>query len=144
MVVKAAIVEEYRTEVGSFVFLSDGMVVSSLGSSLDNGDGSIEVNSLLCALCPASWTGGGSSDGSWDGEVSGIIGLCYFGCWLMEKLRKFHWYDYLVHILEMVEAPPVGCQMMELREAPLLVLWDVVSRDGVGSPCKRRCCQLCT
>ena len=54
MVVKAAIVEEYRTEVGSFVFLSDGMVVSSLGSSLDNGDGNIEVNSLLCALCPAS------------------------------------------------------------------------------------------
>ena len=55
---------------------------------------------------------------------------------LLKNLGKFHWEGYLVHIADLIEASPVGFQIEDLREAPLLLLRDFVSRDGGGCPCK--------
>ena len=41
-----------------------------------------------------------------------------------------------MHKVELREDPPVGCQMVELREAPLMVLQDGGSRSGGGYPYK--------
>ena len=49
-----------------------------------------------------------------------------------------------MHKVELREDPPVGCQMVELRESPMMVSQDLGSKTGGGYPCKWCCCQLCT
>ena len=74
--------------------------------------------------------------------VMNILVASHMGRFL-ENLGKFHLYKYLVHIVEMGEATPVWCHMEDLREAPLLVLWDVGSRYGGSPPYKWCFFQLC-
>ena len=52
----------------------------------------------------------------------------------MVILGKFRWEGYLVQIVELREAPPVGFQMVYLIETPLMVSQYVVSRSRGGYP----------
>ena len=47
-------------------------------------------------------------------------------------LGKFHWEGYLVQRVELREATPVGFQMVELIDTPLMLSQDVRSRSGGG------------